>query len=251
MAASSFARAAVAAALTLGAASAQAQITAGSRLDFSGTADAVDLGSPGIRLTFQPGMVVARSSSTGTFAGTGGQSGAVREIVVGGGPVDLPAFLTLGGYTFDVRYLPVGVYGQDQCYVWPAPGQRCTPYQAPLPYPEDLTRFPPSPFNLENLYSGNPEAPLNSLASFRVVGSVYGPEGARSRFVGTISTSFTGLSFQEALGAVEQTGLQGVRFDGRFVAVSVTPEPSAVALVGAGLLGVVGAGARRRRRASR
>jgi hypothetical protein len=80
---------------------------------------------------------------------------------------------------------------------------------------------------------------------------VYGPDGARSHFTGTISTTFTGLPYQLALYGVENGGLQGVTFDGRFVAVSVTPEPSAVALVGAGLLGVVGAGARRRRRASR
>lgn len=253
MAASSFARAAVAAALTLGAAAAQAQITAGSRLDFSGTADAIDLGSPGIRLTFQPDLVVARSSSTGTFAGVGGQSGAVRDIVVGNGPVDLPAFLTLGGYTFDVHYLPTGTYGQDSCYVYWLPGQRCTPFQAPLPYPDDLSGIPLSPFNLEN--HGSDEVGADevaySVASFRVVGSVYGPDGARSNFTGTISTTFTGLPFQLALGAVEQTGLQGITFDGRFVAVAVTPEPSAYALMGAGLLGIAGVGARRRRRAVR
>jgi len=232
---------------------AQAQITAGSRLDFSGTADAVDLGSPGIRLTFQPDRVVARSSSTGTFAGVGGESGAVRGIVVGNGPVDLPAFLTLGGYTFDIRHLPTGTYGQDDCYVYWVPGQRCTPYQSPLPYPDDMTGIPLSPFNLEN--HGSAEAGADevaySVASFRVVGSVYGPDGARSHFTGTISTTFTGLPYQLALYGVENGGLQGVTFDGHFVAVSVTPEPSAVALVGAGLLGVVAAGARRRRRASR
>ena len=241
----------VAAFLACAAGTAGAQITAGSRLDFAGTADAVDVGTPGIALTFRPATVTAAATSTGTFAGLGGLTGTVRDLMVGAGPVDLPGFLTLGGYTFDLRFLPSGGYGQDDCYVYPAPGQRCTPFQSdgPPPFPEP-NPYGLSPFMLENDASGDDAAPVNSVAWFNVVGSVRGPAGETTDLLGTISAEFRGLSFQEALYGVENGGITGMRFSGRFVATTVTPEPGAYALVATGLVGVA-AVARRRRRPAR
>ena len=220
-------------------------MAAGSRLDFVGTADAVDIGRPGIVLSFWPGTVTAGTTSTGTFATLGGLAGGVRDVTVGAGPMDLPAFVTLGGYTFDLRFLPSGSYGQDQCYVEPEPGQQCTPFQSdgPPPFPEP-NPYGLSPFMLANQPSG--DGALNSAAWFNVVGTVHAPDGSASDFYGTISSDFQGASFQEALYYVENGGVEGLQFAGSFVTFTATPEPSAYALVGAGLLGVAGVGRRRR-----
>jgi hypothetical protein len=241
------------------AAPALAQIAPGSEFHFVGAADAVDIGTPGIVLTFRPGTVVSGEANTGAFAALAGLTAEARSLTVGAGAVNLPAFLSLGGYTFDIGFLPSGTYGQDQCYVYPAPGQRCTPFQSdgPPPFPEP-NPYGLSPFMLANTESGVAEAPVNSAAWFHVIGSVRDPWGATSDFVGTISADFYGVSFQEALYYVENGGVEALPFSGRFMTVAgsaspellVNPEPSQYALMGVGLLGVAGA-ARRRRRAAR
>jgi len=38
-------------------------------------------------------------------------------------PREMLRFLTIGGYHFDLRFLPSGPFGQDACYVEPAIGQ--------------------------------------------------------------------------------------------------------------------------------
>lgn len=240
---------------------AHAQFVPGSTLVFSGVTDATDIGSPGVVLDFAKHVTANSSGNTGTFATLNrprkGQKGNIAPIVVGSGPQSVRRFLTIGGFHFDLSFVPSGGYGQDECYVAPAVGQRCTPYQFPS--------FELSPFYLENAASGIPEAPFRAIIAFDVVGTVRG-RGTTTDFFGTIATTFTGVSFQEALMGLEATGLEGVPFTGTFVAgrtatltasgpasagiasVSVTPEPSTIALLATGLVGVA-AVARRRRRA--
>ncbi len=240
---------------------AAAQIAPGSTLTFTGTADATDVGLGGVFLNFVPRVVAAQSGNTGSFASLdsrgAGVSGQIDDIRVGNGPQSIPNFLTLGGYRFTLTSLPTGPYGQDACYIDPAPGQTCTPYQSVQGNPSVNAGL--SPFFVENVESGNSDAPINSTAAFRVLGTVAGPGGAMSDFVGTISASFIGLPYQYALYTLEQEGLQGLTFTGTFVAgasitgaadggLAVVPEPATYALVAAGLVGIGGV-ARRRRRA--
>jgi hypothetical protein len=191
-----------------------AQIAPGSTLVFSGTADVTDVGSPGVLLDFARHVTADPSANTGAFAvlngrGDGGAKGNVAPMVAGNGPQPIRRLLQIGGYTFDLAVVPSGVYGQDECYVEPAVGQRCTPYQFPS--------FALSPFVLENVASGTPDRPFDALVSFRLTGTVTG-HGTTSDFVGTITTTFPGVSFQEALAGLEQNGLRDVPFTGTFVA---------------------------------
>jgi hypothetical protein len=199
---------------------ASAQIAPGSTLVFSGTADVTDIGSAGVLLDFARHVTADPTANAGAFAslnsrGNTGARGNITAMVAGNGPQPIRRLLQIGGYTFDLVVVPSGVYGQDQCYVEPAVGQRCTPYQFPS--------YALSPFSLENVASGLPEAPFSALVSYQVVGTVTG-HGDTSSFVGTISSTFTGVSFQEALAGLEQSGLREVPFTGTFVTGPVTPQ---------------------------
>lgn len=230
---------AAAAAFALGTTSAAAQIAPGSTLVFAGAADATDIGSPGVVLDFSPYALTRGGQNTGAFAfvnaASGGPIGTLRQVTVGSGPQSVPGFLTIGGYTFDLLSLPSGPYPQTDCRVAPVVGQRCTPFQSPG------TAI--SPFNLVNQASGDPNAPINALVSFNLIGTVTDPNGYTSAFTGTISSTFIGYSYQDVLGALEgqgPAGLPDVPFTGTFVAGAVLPEPGTYALVAAGLLGVAG-----------
>lgn len=248
-----------------------AQIAAGSRLTFTGTADATDLGTPGVLLDFRPTVVAEAAGNTGTFASLNrrsgvGVTGSIADLIVGRGPQAISGFLRLGGYRFDLQGLPSGPFGQGQCYVAPVPGQTCTPYQSALgdPRPTD----PLSPFYLANVPSGD-QGGITAVVAFNLFGTVTGPGGATSTFFGTIASMFPGLSYQEVLGGLEGAGMEqqplpGITFTGTFFAggrafradafdadlaeVAVTPEPGTVALVAAGLAGVAGLGGLARRR---
>lgn len=233
-------------ALTLAATTAHAQV-AGSQLNFSGTTDVVDVGAAGLVLTFTPGTLVSGDGNTGSFASFNaaatGVVGDIKTLTVGAGPQVTPAFLTLGGYTFTLRYLPSGTLGQAECYVEAADGQRCSPIQTPG------TAI--SPINLVNGATGDADAPFYSSAWFHLMGTVTGPDGGVAHeFFGTIMTDFP-VSYQDALAGVEAYGFAGLPYRATFVVgteVTVTPEPSTYALTAAGLLGVVGAARRRRTR---
>jgi hypothetical protein len=244
----------------------EAQVAPGSRLTFTGTADATDLGTPGVALDFVPQVTTQAGGNTGTFASLdrrGGTVGTIADLVVGQGAQVIPGFLVFGDYRFDLAALPPGPFGQSQCYVAPAPGQQCTPYQSELndPRPTD----PLSPFYLTNLASDDASAPIaGALVAFNLVGTVTGPAGGTSEFFGTIATTFDGLSFQEVLGGLEGLGAVGlpypaITFTGTFVAgrptfaagladVTVTPEPASAALVAGGVAALGLARGRRRRR---
>ena len=250
---------------------AAAQVAAGSVLTFQGAADALDLGTPGVQLDFVGPVAIGTAGNTGSFAGLNRPSGAavtatVSDLLVGQGPQPIANLLTVGGYRFSLTVLPRGPFGQAECYVAPAAGQTCTPYQGELGNPRpgiDLL----SPFYMANL-PGDATTPLYAAVAFNLVGTVAGPRGPASAFFGTIYTVLPG-SYQQVLGGLEFAGgfgapLPGVPFSGRFVVggrsgasgmaeivdigfdPTVAPEPATVALVAGGLVLVAGAARRRR-----
>jgi hypothetical protein len=249
------------AALTVAVASpASAQVAPGSTLVFSGTADASELGSPGVLLEFARHVTADPLTSNGTFASLDrngkGAVGSIETVTVGNGSQQTRKVVHFGPYRFDLEYVPGGRYGQDDCYVAPEVGQRCTPYQLPS--------YELSPFYLENIASANSDALFTALVSFDVAGSVTA-HGRTSSFTGTMTATFEGLSYQEALGGLEQYGMRDVPFTGTFVvgggvtgthvatlaaATTVTPEPTTAVLVAIGLAGVAGVARRRRSRAT-
>ncbi len=271
---SSFVLGAALAALATSAAAAAAQIAPGSTFTFTGTADATDIGLGGVMLDFTKQVVASPSGNTGTFASfnTAGnvRPNKISDVRVGNGPEFIPNFVQYGAYKFTLLGLPSGRYGQDACYdttMTMTVGATCTPYQSVQGQPQINAGV--SPFYVKNL-SSNPDGSVNSTAGFDLFGTVSGPGGVSSPFFGTIASTFVGLPFQAVLYTLEQQGLQGLNFTGTFTtgpqlagrfgrsnldvldvlepAATVTPEPTSVALVAAGLLGA-GAAARRRRRA--
>jgi hypothetical protein len=222
----------------------------------TGVADATELGSPGVLLDFTQHVRIDPAANTGIFAhlnnGGAGAAGSMGSITVGSGPQPVSSVLHIGGFRFDLAFLPSGAFGQDDCYVAPAVGQQCTPYQLPG---DEL-----SPFYLENVAAGGSDAMFSAIVSFDMTGTVTG-HGQRHAFTGTITAFFEGLSYQEALMGLEQHGLRGVPFTGTFVvgadgahaatvasaSASVVPEPSTAALVAAGLAAMAGVARRRKR----
>lgn len=240
--------------------SAAAQLARGSTLTFTGTADATDIGLGGVVLDFSGPVTAGAAGNTGAFASLNrpsgaGLSGHIADVRVGNGAQRVRNFFVLGGYRFDLLSLPSGGYGQDACYTEDfAVGQTCTPYQSVQGKPEINDGL--SPFYVANVYSGDPEAPINSTAAFDLFGTVTGPGGARSYFTGTIASTFVGLPYQYVLWTLENDGLPDVTFTGTFTVggaatgtagETVAPEPGTYALVAAGLVGTAAAARRRRR----
>jgi hypothetical protein len=241
------ARTAAGAALGLAATAAGAQVTPGSTLHFTGTVDVIHADDHTLTLDFKPDVIFSRAPNTGSFAVLDlapppGVAGRIRNFAVDNGVQHVPGFVTIGGYTFDLLYMPAGTSGPDDCLVDPAPDQRCTP-----PHHGDAAGLS-TPFTLANMASGDPGAPINSVAWFDLQGTVRGPgSSVASSFVGTFEAIFLGLSYQEVLFAAETGALTGVEFSARFTALAAVPEPSTYGLVATGLLGVLGAARRRAR----
>lgn len=230
--------AAVVAALAVGSAPADAQIVSGSTLRFTGTADVIHTDEHDLFLRFVPSAIRRQGNGTGSFT-TPAAAGSIRDFEVVAGPQFINGLVTLGGYSFDLYEMLPGVYRPDDCLVDPLPGQSCTP-------PRHDVAGVPTPFNLVNTASGDPNAPISSRAWFDVRGLVRGPGSSESSsFFGRFEASFPGMSYQEVLYGAETNTLRDVRFTGTFTA---TPEPSTYALMATGLAAVAGV-ARRRRRA--
>lgn len=175
------------------------------------------------------GTFAVEPTSTGTFAPLGGTTGTAKDLDVTvqpvGSPFTLMNFLTFSANPalhFDLMFIDPGVYSAVDCGAPAAPGQTCTPLMPP----------PKSPFNLANTNAG-------STASFVVRGQVSDGTGAASNFVGTYTTQFTGLSYQDLLGTISRGGTVNTSYSANFV-VTAIPEPATwtFMMIAGGLIGV-------------
>jgi hypothetical protein len=140
---------------------------------------------------------------------------------------DFMTFAAAPNITFTFTVLLAGIDGVAGCSdAVPAAGQVCTP---------DLPDQ--SPYNLQNTSAST------STASFTIDGEeVDSSTGLSAPFVGTFTTPFTTMNFQQLLSDVEAGDTFSENFSAQFAvtAPSTTPEPSSLLelMMGIGLVGV-------------
>ena len=174
----------------------------------------------------------------GDFVPLAGTAGSSRDLTSATDPVGVaynlgpvftvPAFLTFAAdptILFHLQYIFPGVYTSADCFAAPAAGQTCTPFVG-------------SPFNLSNTTA------TSSTATFQVQGVIQ--HGADfSDFVGTYSTQFVSLNYQQVLATIFSGGTVNATYSANFIA-SVVPEPSTIWLM-MGSIGALGLLLRRKR----
>jgi hypothetical protein len=230
--------------LTFAAVTASAQGPSGT-LNFAGTVRASAPDPINVFLDFLPSPgpanpinISVQGGNTGDFAVFNpslpipGVFGTIQDLLAAPGASVIPAFVTVPGFTFNLEFVAPGTNPLPPCFDAPAIGQSCTP--------------PSTPFNLENISSGNAADPISSSVSFSVRGTVVGAGGV-SAFFGSFTAQFPGVPYQELLAALVPGGSTvDVSFSATFVASNI-PEPSTYLLMATGLLGLVGASRLRRR----
>jgi hypothetical protein len=253
MRASIVARAALAVALTAGAAQAQLAGT----LNFSGTVLARSATLPGggldpvnVVLDFAPpgmgfgGIRISDDGNDGAFSifnvmfPAPGFQGTIQDITVGtGGAYNVPGFVQVPGYTFNLLNIAPGSFSSAACFIAPASGQTCTP---------DDGAGNPTIFNLTNNQNGSS---IDATVAFGVSGVVTGL-GGPSNFSGTFTAQFPGMSYQQLLTTINTPGGSLRRsFSATLIVTpqATVPEPATIALMGTGLLTLAGVARLRRR----
>ncbi|HEV2418941.1 MAG TPA: hypothetical protein VGX94_14185 [Terriglobia bacterium] len=190
----------------------------------------------------QGSFTIDGTSSTGTFAGLGGQTGQIMDInnttTPPGQTVSLSNFLTLpGGVSFTLTQLDLGTGGACP----PAMGTTCTPTSPLLVSPSDPlgktgTVFEDTATGSTAEFSVNADAFLSSAS------------GQTTAYTGTFSATFDGMSTAQVLAKLSSAGSISTPFSATFTPVSTTsvPEPGTASLfVMAGLLVLAGFGFRR------
>jgi uncharacterized repeat protein (TIGR01451 family) len=143
-----------------------------------------------------PGTVLAETFApqTGTFAGVGGTTGSLFDYTTATAPVGVPIALSpflalapLPAILFDLTFVQPGVFGAADCGAPAAAGQSCTP--------------PGTAFNFVNTSA------TSSVLSFTWAGTVDdGSADPASPFVATVTTQFTGMSYQQVLATLFGAG---------------------------------------------
>ncbi len=167
-------------------------------------------------------------TQTGDFVALAGTVGSSRDLTSGTDPVGsaynpgpvftVPAFLTFAAdptILFHLEFIFPGTYTSVACTAVPAAGQTCTPFAG-------------SPFNFANTTA------TSSTASFQVKGVIqHGTDF--SDFIGTYSTQFAGVNYQQVLSTILAGGTVDSSYSANFIASSAVPEPSTIWLFGSGL----------------
>lgn len=191
----------------------------------------------------QGSLTIDGTSSTGTFAGLGGQTGQIMDIsntsTPPGQTVSLADFLTLpGGVSFTLTQLALGTGGACP----PTVGTTCTPTDPALITPSDPlgktgTIFEDTATGSTAAFSVNADAMLASAS------------GQLTPYTGTFSATFDGMSTAQVLAELASAGSISTPYSATFtpiVTTSTVPEPSTVWLMAGGFLLLLGGAGFRR-----
>jgi hypothetical protein len=133
-------------------------------------------------------LVDPYAPNSGTFAGAGGSPGTLQDFTTATAPVGgafaLPNFLivaALPSVSLTLTGVAPGVFPAGSCGAAPAAGQRCTPAG--------------SAFNFVNTSA------TSSAVSFTLSGTAIDATGTPSQFRATLTTQFTGMTYQQVLAA--------------------------------------------------
>jgi len=190
-------------------------------------------------------IVVLPGGNTGDFAflNAGFNTGLIVDRDQSqpvGEMLNVPGWLTIPNFSFDLRFIRPGSFSSADCFIPPAADQTCTPPpfdpDGPGPLPALL-----SPYNLANATDTNGN--ISSSAAFFVAGvatNLLDPTD-QGAFLGQFTTTDLTVPYQELLNTVLAGGTVTLPFSATFIAVDdvLIPEPStlALALGGAALLG--------------
>jgi len=159
---------------------------------------------------------------SGTFAGTVGTTGTIKDLTIAGGPV--PAWLTLvalPGVQFDLVSFAPGVYPSGAVPTPAAAGQIYSP--------------PGSIFNFSNV------SPTSSTVSFTANVIAHDAVGPNTPYVGVFTAQYSDRNFQSVLATLDAGGVVDASYSASFTPAPPVPEPTVGALiVGAMMCGLSG-----------
>lgn len=174
------------------------------------------------------------SGSTGTFAQYNNTFGQILDINNVLEPLNsnvaLMNFITFdlnGNEKIELTFIPLGSDTQSATC---AGVQHCTPTNAALITPSNPGGV--SAFNLDQSLTG-------TSASFGVIGTLFDSGGSTASIAGIFTAQFAGETPQQVLSALSPNGIPST-YSANFN-LTITPEPTTIALMGAGLfaLGLV------------
>ncbi len=154
-------------------------------------------------------LVEALAPPSGSFAVLGNTTGLVADFTMATAPVGAPftlnnfiVFAAAPTLQLHLTFINPGVFSSAQCGLAAAAGQTCTPAG--------------SAFNLVNTTA------TSSVLSFTMAGTATDGTLPTSTFQGTLTTQFTGMSFQQVLATLAGGGSVSGAYSADFLA-SVPP----------------------------